>query len=68
MFGNNRPAGETPFRWRNKAFRWRANDGPLLVLFESSLSSSDQKKNVVRDGPPLVKLTGSAHALDLVAH
>ena len=41
------------------ALRWRVDDGPLLVLFGSSFLSS--KKNVVRVGPPLAKLSGSAH-------
>ena len=47
-------------------FRWRANDRPLLVVFGSSLPSSTKKsnkKNVVRIGPPLTKLSGSAHEL-----
>ena len=52
-------------RQRNAiAFRWRANDGPLLVLFGSSLPSSkrNKKNNIVRVGPPLAKLSGSVHA------
>ena len=38
------------------AFRWRGYDGPLLVLF--GFSTFIKKKNV---GPPLAKLSGSAH-------
>ena len=38
------------------AFLWRADDGPLIVVFESSLP---QKNG--RVGPPLKKLFGSAH-------
>ena len=33
------------------AFRWRAFDGPLIVVLGSSLPSST-KKNVVKVGPP----------------
>ena len=47
------------------AFRWRADDGPLTVVFESSLSSST--KNIVKVGPPLAKLSGSAHGDDQTA-
>ena len=47
------------------AFCWRAVDGPLLVLFVSSFPSSKKKerKNVVRVGPPLANVSGSAHAV-----
>ena len=38
------------------AFRWWADDGPLIVVFGSSLPSSTIKKNVVNAGPPLTKL------------
>ena len=44
------------------AFRWRANGAPLKVVFGSSLPSST-KKNVVKVGPPLTKLSGSAHVI-----
>ena len=44
------------------AFHWRADDGPLLPLFGSSLTSLDKKK-YVRDGPSLAELSGSAHIL-----
>ena len=33
------------------AFRWRADDGPPIVVFESSLPSST--KNAVKVGPPM---------------
>ena len=42
------------------AIRWRAHNGPLIVLFGSYLPSST--KNVVKVGQPLTKLSGSAHA------
>ena len=44
------------------AFRWRADDGPLLVVIVSSIPWST-KINVNQVGPPLKKLSGSAHAL-----
>ena len=40
--------------------RWRADDGPLIVDLGSSLPSST-KKIVGKVGPPLTKLSGSAH-------
>ena len=46
------------------AFRWRADDGPLLVAFRSPLHPISKKKNKkkpVSVGPPLTKLSGSAH-------
>ena len=52
------------------AFRLRADDGPLVVVFESSLPSSDKKKKKKKKkskkrkssvGTPLTKLSGSAH-------
>ena len=44
------------------AFRWRADDTPLVVL---DPFSPHEKKNVVIVGPPLTtKLSGSAHAYD----
>ena len=42
-------------------FRWRADDGPLLVLFGSSFPLS--KKKV---GLPLAKLSGSAHEINML--
>ena len=44
------------------AFRWRADDGPLIVIFGSSHPSSTKKqqKNVVKVRPPLTKFSGSA--------
>ena len=38
------------------AFRWRADDGPLIVLFGSS-----NKKKRCKVGPPLAKLSGSVN-------
>ena len=46
------------------AFRWLANDGPLIVAFEYSLPSTTKKrkkKNVVKAGPPLTKHSRSSH-------
>ena len=45
------------------AFRWRADDGPLTVVFGSSHPSSTKKttKKNVKVGPPLTKFSGSAH-------
>ena len=42
------------------AFRWRADDGPFIEVFGSSLHSST-KQIVVKVGPPLSKLSGSAY-------
>ena len=42
------------------AFRWRADDVPLIEVFGSSLPPH-QKQNLVEVGPPLTKLSGSAH-------
>ena len=53
MLGHHRPAQRNTI-WI-MAFRWRAVDGPLIVVFGSFLSSSikkkKQKKNVVKVGP-----------------
>ena len=46
------------------AFVWPAVDGPLIVVFGSFLPSSNKKtktKKPVKVGPPLTKLSGSAH-------
>ena len=61
----------TSARQRNAikmAFRCWTDDGPLIVVIGSFLPSSTQKnkkqkqkKNVVKVGPPLAKLSGSAH-------
>ena len=42
------------------AFRWRADDGPFIAVFGSQ--SHHQLKNVIKFGPPLTKLSRSAHA------
>ena len=41
--------------------RWRAGDGPLIVLFGLSLPSSTKKS--CQSWTPLTKLSGSAHEL-----
>ena len=50
-------------------FRWRANDGPIKAVFGSSIPPSSKKntdkKNVIKFGPPLTKLSGSPHGLVL---
>ena len=50
----------TPAKRHLMAFRWRADDGPLIVVLGSSLPSSTKKK-VVKVGPPLTTFSGSAH-------
>ena len=62
MFGHHWPASETPFKIE-MAFRWRANDGPLKAVFGSYIPSSTKKrkKNVIKFGTPLTKLSGSMH-------
>ena len=44
------------------AFCWWADDGPLIVVFQSSLPIST-KKNPVKVGPHLTKISGSGHVL-----
>ena len=60
MLGHHRHASET--------FRWRADDIPLILAFGSSLPSQtkDEKKNVVKVGPTLTKLSGYAHVRNAV--
>ena len=41
------------------AFRWRADDGPFIAVFGCPIPSST--KNPIKFGPPLTKLSGSAH-------
>ena len=60
------PAFNVGHHWHasEMAFRWRANDGPLIVVFGSShhqLKEKHTKKNNVKVRPPLTKLSGSAH-------
>ena len=43
------------------AFRWRADDGPFIVIFGFSIPSTIKKINVIKFGPSLTKLSGSAH-------
>ena len=52
----------TPAKRHLMAFRWRADDDPLIVVLGCSLPSSN-KKNNVKVGPPLTKHSGSAHEL-----
>ena len=40
------------------AFRWRADDDPIVVVF----GSTHLIKNIKKVRPPLQKLSGSAHA------
>ena len=42
------------------AFCWWVDDGPLIVVFVWILSPLGEKKNF-KVGPPLTKLSGSAH-------
>ena len=56
--------GPSSARQRNAilmAFHWRSDIGPLLVVFGSTLPSLIIK--LVKVGPPLTKLSGSAHAV-----
>ena len=61
MLGHHRHASETPFNDVLMA----ADGGPLIVVLGSSLPSltrkKEKKKNVVKVGPPLTKLSRSAH-------
>ena len=45
------------------AFRWRADDDPLIVVLGSSLPSSTKKtkKKLYQNWTPLTELSGSAH-------
>ena len=55
----------TPAKRHFMAFCWRADDDPLIVVLGAFLPSS-KKKNVVKVGPPLTKLSGSAHDYDQI--
>ena len=58
------------------AFPWRADDGPFIAEFRSSIPTPTKRKkskeNLFKFGPPLTKLSGSAYAnnmnLDKAAH
>ena len=52
----------TPAKRLLMAFPWRADDGPILVVFGSSLPHQ-LKKTLVKCGPPLTKLSGSAYGM-----
>ena len=59
--------GPSSARQRNAilmAFHWRVDDGPLIVELGYSFPHQlkNKTKNVVKVGPPLTKLSGSAHA------
>ena len=47
MLSHHRHASETP----KMAFRWRADDGPLIVVFGSSFLSSTEKKTLSKLDP-----------------
>ena len=47
--------------WASIGPRWRAVDGPLIVIFGSSYQL--RKKTNVKAEPPLTKLSGSAHGM-----
>ena len=49
MLDHHLPYGKTPFKWRFAG--WPGNDGPLLVVFRSSLLPSSTKKNPSELGP-----------------
>ena len=53
----------TPAKRHFMAFRWRADDDPLIVVFGSSHHSSTKKKNWT----PSDKNSGSAHVFWLIA-
>ena len=71
MMGQHRLASETSFDAIQMAFCRRADDGPLMVVSGSYLSSlfkNKQRKKAVIVGPPLTKLSGSAHVGRTVAY
>ena len=55
MLGHHRPASEKAIKM---AFCWRADDGPLLVVFRSLTTKSPKK---TQSWTPSEKLSGSAH-------
>ena len=46
------------------AFRWRANNDPIIVVF-GFCSSIKKTTNVFKVGPPLTKFSGPAQACNL---
>ena len=56
---NDRPSSSRQLNAIKIAFRWRADDGPIIVVFGSSFPSST--KNRCQRWTPLIKLSGSAH-------
>ena len=61
----NHKATKPAFNVGQSSFRWRADDGPFIVAFGSSIPSSTKKKEKKRYQiwTPLTKLSGSAHVL-----
>ena len=47
-------------------FRWRADDAFSGMYLDSFLPLSTYKKNSVGVGPPLTKLSGSVHVVQLI--
>ena len=61
MLGHHGHASETPFNGVSLAGRWWAAYSCIWIL-----PPLINYKSVVKDGPPLTKLTGSAHPLQTV--
>ena len=49
-----------------QGLHWRADVGPLMVVFGPSLPSSTKKKSIVKVGPPLAKLSGSVQVIYII--
>ena len=65
---NNHTTTKPAFIVRLSPLKWRFAGGPMVLYGSSVLPSSTKqknRKNVVRVGPPLTKLSGSAHALSI---
>ena len=64
MLGPHRPASETPFKWRfaggplEACLKWYSD--PSSPPHQTK-KKKKKKKNLVKVGPPLTKLSGSAH-------
>ena len=64
MLGHHRHASKTPFKWRFARVPMMAH----LVWYLDPLSPHQlKKKDVVKFGPTLTNLSGSAHGLDRIA-
>ena len=59
MFDHHRSASETPFNWCFAGVIWCFAGGPMVARFSTIwiFSALIRHKKVVRDGPPLAKLT-----------